>query len=72
MKGKKTAKTKMKDVKGKARKIDESDDEDEYPAADALREKESGIEDEAVEQFERGTVGLDQVRGHRSSHCPSD
>lgn len=56
VKGKKTAKRKTKIV-------NDEDDDDEDPIADALREKESGIEDEVlVERFQEGTVELDQVR----------
>lgn len=63
-KGKKVAvKSKRNDQKGKKRQVDESVDEDENPVVDALREKESGIEDEAVERFPGGGKdGLDLVR----------
>lgn len=61
-KGKKTVQGRPKDTKGKARKVDESENEGEDSVDDALRERRSGIEDEAVETFQRGVVGLDQVR----------
>lgn len=61
-KDKKLAKEKAKGAKGKARAVEESEDDD---RDGALREKESGIEDEAVESFPGGTSGLDQVRESR-------
>lgn len=58
--------------KGKKRKVDELEDEDKNLIMDALREKESGIEDEAVERFTGGGKDrLDQVCGDHSLHHTS-
>lgn len=67
-KGRKPAKAKAKNPKGKARIDDEVEVEveDDEPVVDALREKETGVNDELLEKFDGGVVGHDQVRGLRS------